>query len=98
MDKIENLQKKPESYRYKVLFAIMIVIMAIIIAVWISILRLSIESDAEKKEKTVTTPFDSVINMAQDTINESKSSFSEFNKFKDDFKNQIIEYKNSVQK
>ncbi|MBU3925656.1 hypothetical protein KJ763_00605 [Patescibacteria group bacterium] len=51
IDKIENLQKKPEAYRKKVLFASLTVIMILIIAIWISTFNLSF-SKKQKEEMT----------------------------------------------
>ncbi|NOY35366.1 MAG: hypothetical protein GXP44_00335 [bacterium] len=41
LDKIEELQKKPESYRKRVLVVLMALIMSAIILVWVSTLNLS---------------------------------------------------------
>lgn len=49
MDKIENLQKKPESYRKKVLFAALSVAMVLIVFVWVSTFNLSL-SEKQKEE------------------------------------------------
>jgi hypothetical protein len=43
LDKIENLQKKPESYRQKVLIISMVVFMAIIVFFWFFTIDLSFE-------------------------------------------------------
>ena len=41
LDKIEELQKKPESYRKKVLAVLLVLIMSAIVLVWLSTLNLS---------------------------------------------------------
>lgn len=55
MNKIENLQKKPEAIRRRILAASMIAIMFVVVVVWIFSLNLSLEE--EKKNETSFTPF-----------------------------------------
>lgn len=56
LDKIEELQNKPESYRRKVLIAVMLVITPAILAVWIFTFNLpSTRDEAEKVE--IQAPF-----------------------------------------
>jgi len=49
MDKIEELQKRPESYRRKILIAIMIVIMPVVLSIWFFTLDLPSAQNDEKK-------------------------------------------------
>lgn len=49
LDKIEELQKRPESHRRKILIAIMVVIMPVILSIWFFTLDLPSTQDDEKK-------------------------------------------------
>ncbi len=54
---IEKLQKKPESFRKKILAAALFVIMFIIVAVWFTTLRLSFGSDQGAKKIDAPSSF-----------------------------------------
>ncbi|MBI4692237.1 MAG: hypothetical protein HY773_02240 [Candidatus Terrybacteria bacterium] len=49
LDKIENLQKKPEPVRKKILFISMAVIFFIVIVVWISIFKISLRPKGQNQ-------------------------------------------------
>lgn len=78
MDKIENLQKKPESYRRKVLFFSLIVIMAAIISIWI--FTLSLSSLEEKSQATGSSPVEV---LGEDLDNLKNTIKNSFNQIKD---------------
>jgi len=60
LERIEELQKKPESYRRKVLMAIMITMAPIVLSIWFFTLNLSsVKNDEEKIE--IQTPLALVI-------------------------------------
>ncbi|MFA4890532.1 MAG: hypothetical protein WC587_02795 [Candidatus Paceibacterota bacterium] len=56
IDKVENLQKKPESYRKKILAASVLVFMGLIVFVWLITLNFSLGAEAEGT-KDAYTPF-----------------------------------------
>lgn len=55
LDKIENLQKKPESYRKKILYSSLFLIMSLIILIWLSGLNFSITKE-EKQQIVDASP------------------------------------------
>lgn len=75
IDKIENLQKKPESIRRRILFFSITTIMFIIIAVWIFSFNLS--SKNEKKEEAGSSPFGVIGGLLKDTYDMSVGSIKE---------------------
>jgi len=79
MDKIENLQKKPESYKKKVLFFSLIIIMAVIISVWIFTLSLS---SSEKNSQIISS---SPMQVLKEDFNNLKNTIkNSFNQIKDE--------------
>lgn len=83
IDKIENLQQKPESFRKKVLFASMVAIMVLIIAVWVSAFNLSLSE--KQKEETVSSvaplevlkgDWDNLRESVKSPINDAKNIFN----------------------
>lgn len=79
MDKIENLQKKPESYRRKVLFFSLIIIMAVIISIWIFTLNLS-----PSEEKIHTVSFSPIQVLGEDFNNLKNTIKNSFNQIKNE--------------
>jgi len=69
IDKIESLQKKPESIRRRILFVSMVVIMFVIVAVWIFSLSFSLKS--KEKSETSFTPFKIFGGLVKDAYNVS---------------------------
>lgn len=55
LEKIENLQKKSEAEKRKILIISMIVIMSAVIVFWFSTLRVSL--DSKKENQTAFAPF-----------------------------------------
>ena len=70
MDKIENIQKKPDYIKKRILFAAVLMIMFAIIAVWVSTLNITagVEEDREKKE-AFASPFAVVKDIVIDGLN-----------------------------
>ena len=69
MDKIENIQKKPDYIKKRILFAVVAVIMFVIIAVWVSTLNISmgVEESREKKE-AFASPFAVIKDIVKDSF------------------------------
>lgn len=65
--KIENLQKKPETVRRRVLFVTLAIIMFTVIVIWVSTLKIS--SRAEENKQTNYAPFDVFKNLLKDSFN-----------------------------
>lgn len=89
MDKIENLQQKPESYRKKVLFASLTIIMALIVVVWVSAFNLSLSEKQKEEVVSSAAPLE-VLKGDWDNLKESvKSPISDakniFNSIKDSY-------------
>ncbi len=82
LDKIEELQKKPENYRKKVLVVLMILIMSAVAAVWVSTVNLSVGEVGESKKKSgveyapLNVLKEGVVNI-KDVINEAASRFKD---------------------
>lgn len=87
MDKIENLQKKPEPARRKIMLVSMAVIFLLIIAVWVSTFRISLNAENTDEQKSGDqSPFAVFKNLTKDTFNTSSEIFKEtLNKIKDKF-------------
>jgi Tfp pilus assembly protein PilO len=75
INKIENLQKKPESIRRRILFVSIIAIMFVIIVVWIFTLNLSLSNN--EKNETSYTPFKVFGGLVKDAYNVSLGSIKE---------------------
>ena len=56
LDKVENLQNKPESYRKKILTASVLIFMCAIVFVWLTTFDFSLGAKAEQI-KEAYTPF-----------------------------------------
>lgn len=56
LDKIEELQKTPESYRRKILIAVMAIIMPVVLIIWFFTFDLPSAQDDEKKVE-IKAPF-----------------------------------------
>lgn len=85
LDKIEELQKKPESYRKKILAVLMVVFMSIIIFIWLSTLNLSLNPPDARGQKNEAnyTPFNILKEVAKESASKIKNSFSgAINQFK----------------
>ncbi len=66
LERIENLQKKPESYRRKVLIAIMVIVVPVILSIWVFTLDLPSSNNNERKVE-VQAPFALVSESFTDT-------------------------------
>lgn len=73
VNKIEDIQKKPESVRRRILAASMAVFMFFVIVVWVSTFKISDEET--KEEQNVSTPFTIFKNMVNDGVNVSQKGF-----------------------
>ena len=82
VDKIENLQKKPESVRRRVLFFSVMVTMFLIITIWVSTLKISSKDD--QKVEASYTPVDIFNNLVKDSLSVPvagvKEAFGQFKK------------------
>lgn len=83
LDKIENLQKKPESYRKKVLFATLSVAMALIVFVWVSTFNLSLSEKQKEEVVSSAAPlevlkgdWDNLRESIRSPINDAKNIFN----------------------
>ena len=86
INKIENLQKKPESIRRRILFVSIIAIMFVIVVVWIFTLNLSLKNG--EKSETSYTPFKVFEGLVKDAYNVSFGSVKEaVNQLKTQFQN-----------
>jgi len=65
--KIENLQKKPETVRRKVLFVTLAIIMFTVIVIWVSTLKISLKT--EENKQTNYAPLDVFKNLLKDSFN-----------------------------
>jgi hypothetical protein len=72
INKIENLQKKPEAIRRRILVASVIAIMFLVVVVWIFSLNLSLEK--EQKNETSFTPFKIFGGLVKDAYDVSAGS------------------------
>ena len=70
MNKIENLQKKPEAIRRRILFVSVIAIMFLVIVVWIFTLNLSLKNNAQETGSAFA-PFNIFVGMFKDAYNVS---------------------------
>ena len=90
IEKIENLQKKPESIRRRILFASVIVLMFVIVIVWIFTLNLF--SKNKEKAETNHTPFNVFGGLIKDVYDVSLGSIKEaVEQLKNQFENGIKE-------
>ncbi len=87
LDKIEELQKKPESYRKTVLAVLMVLIMSVIILVWLSTMNLSGGNakqsvSASLKNEKISTEY-APLGILKDAATNIKNLFNKtINKFK----------------
>ena len=72
LDKIEDLQKKPEAHRRKVLTVLMIVIMSAVFVIWIYSFRISIGALDKQKEKSSVENY-APLEMIKDAFGDIKS-------------------------
>jgi len=83
-DKIENLQKKPEHYRKRVLAVSLVVIMSAVVFVWVFSLRATLSSSNKEEREVIAeyAPFkvlkDSVANSASQIKNSYKGILDRF--------------------
>lgn len=69
MNKIEDLQRRPESVRRRVLFVSLAVIMFVVIAVWVSTLKVTLGASLNaEKAQSVYTPFGAIADVFKDGI------------------------------
>lgn len=64
--KIENLQKKPETVRRRILFITLAVIMFTVIVIWVSTFKISLRT--EENKQTNYAPFDVFKNLLKDSF------------------------------
>lgn len=64
--KLENLQKKPEILKKRLLIISMAVFMFIVVVIWVTTFKFSLEKD--KKLETASTPFAIFRNLAKDGL------------------------------
>lgn len=82
MDKIEDLQKKPEPVRKKILFISMTVIIFIVIVVWISIFKISLKP--KEQNQADFAPLGVFKNLVRDGFDASAAGIKEvIDKIKD---------------
>lgn len=87
MDKIEDLQKKPEPVRKKILFFSMAVIIFIIIVVWISIFKISLKT--KEQNQADYAPLKVFKNLVKDGFDVSAAGIKEvIDKVKDVMSNE----------
>jgi uncharacterized membrane protein YozB (DUF420 family) len=86
IDKVENLQKKPEPYRRKVLFAGVLAFMFLIVFVWFTTFDFSFGNDMEIKE--AYTPFQVIKNDLGSIKDGLKSSAGDIKKLFNQLKNE----------
>jgi hypothetical protein len=65
--KIENLQKKPESVRRRILFISMMIIMFAVIVIWISTFKIALKT--EKDAQNNYAPLAVFKNLIKDSFN-----------------------------
>ncbi len=85
LDKIEKLQKKPESYRKKLLVMLMVVFMSTIVFIWFSTINFSPDASEEWAQKSGMNyaPFSILKEAAKESVLKIKSSFNDaINQFK----------------
>lgn len=75
IDKIENMQKKPDHIKRRVLFASVFIIMFIIAAAWISTLKVSLGEQA--KEKSISSPFSVFKDMIGETVSKTSDGIAD---------------------
>jgi len=75
INKIEDLQKKPESIRRRILFMSVIAVMFLVVVVWIFTLNLSLKSS--EKSETSFTPFKVFGGLVKDAYNVSVGSIKD---------------------
>jgi hypothetical protein len=75
-NKIENLQKKPESYRKKILTASVLIFMCAIVFVWLTTFDFSLGAKAEQI-KEAYTPFQIIGNDLADVKDSLGASIGE---------------------
>lgn len=69
MDKIENIQKKPDYIKKRILFVVVSIIMFIIIAVWVSTLNISVGvEESREKQESFASPFAIIRDIAKDSV------------------------------
>lgn len=57
IDKIENLQKKPEPYKRKILFASMLAFMFLVVFIWFTTFNFSLSNGNDIEITKAYTPF-----------------------------------------
>lgn len=79
MDKIENIQKKPDYIKRRILFVVVAVIMFIVVAVWVSTLNITMGVGENRANDGVPAPPFAVIkDIARQSF--AKFNFLDFNK------------------
>jgi preprotein translocase subunit SecF len=80
MNKIENLQKKPEAIRRRILVVSIVAVMFLVVVIWIFSLNFSLGSD--EKNETSFTPFKIVGGLVGDVYDAFDNLWSQFQKTK----------------
>jgi ABC-type sugar transport system permease subunit len=84
IDKIEDLRKKPEPVRYRVLIISLIIIMSVIIFFWITLFKYSLKNSEIVGKDNSLKPLKTVSAMISDFSRVFKNNFS---KVKENIKN-----------
>ncbi len=84
IDKIEDLRKKPEPVRYRVLIISLIIIMSVIIFFWITLFKYSLKNSEIVGKDNSLKPLKTVSAMISDFSRAFKNNFS---KVKENIKN-----------
>lgn len=87
MDKIENVQKKPETIRRRIVAVSVFVIMFLVIVIWVSTIRLSFGADdTEKETASIYSPFSMIKDIIKDGFKVSGGGIKEaFGQIKDNY-------------
>ncbi|MEK7575616.1 MAG: hypothetical protein AAB491_00815 [Patescibacteria group bacterium] len=76
MDKIENLRKKPELVRYRVLMISLIIMMSVIIFFWITFFKYSLKNSNITDKDDSLGPLKTISGMMSDFSRVFKDNFS----------------------
>lgn len=68
ISKIENLQKRPESVRRRVLFIVIAMVMFFVVSAWVFTLKFSLNREENKNNQAAIAPFKIIMNMAKESF------------------------------
>lgn len=77
LDKIEEMQKKPDHIKRRVVFAGVFIIMFLVIAAWVSTLKIKLGN--EQGKTTLSSPFSVFKNIISETVEEGLSGLNNMN-------------------